>query len=92
MIDRLRLRGLRARLTVSIAAILVAAVGTTFLVIYRGTGSTLRAEVESELREEATAFAIQGVARSSDPDVLASRARGYVRRPSARPRACSSSP
>jgi two-component system OmpR family sensor kinase len=73
------LRGLRARLTVSIAAILVAAVGTTFLVIYRGTGSTLRAEVESELREEATAFAIQGVARSSDPDVLASRARGYVR-------------
>jgi two-component system OmpR family sensor kinase len=77
--ERLRLSGLRARLTVSIAAILVAAVGITFFVIYRGTGSTLRARVDTELREEASAFAAQGLARAKSRDALAADAARYVR-------------
>ena len=73
-----RLSGLRARLTVSIAAILVVAVGLTFLVIYRGTGSTLRASVDKELREEAATFARQGLGRARDADALAAAGRRYV--------------
>jgi hypothetical protein len=65
---RLRPSGLRARLTVSIAAILVIAIGVTFLVIYRGTGSTLRSSVDRELREEIGAFASQGLGRASGAD------------------------
>jgi two-component system OmpR family sensor kinase len=88
MTERLRPSGLRARLSISIAAILVAAVSVTFLVIYRGTGSTLRAQVDTELREEAGAFDRQGLGRASNPDALAAAARRYMRRqvfgPSAR--------
>jgi two-component system OmpR family sensor kinase len=75
---RLRVAGLRARLTVSIAAILVVAVGVTFLVIYRGTGSTLRARVDTELREELAAFARQGLGQAQSPRALAAAGRRYV--------------
>lgn len=75
---RLRLSGLRARLTVSIAAILIIAVGLTFLVIYRGTGSTLRASVDRELREEVATFDRQGLVRARDADALATAGRRYV--------------
>lgn len=75
---RLRLSGLRARLTLSIAAILVVAVGITFLVIYGGTGRTLRASVDKELREEAATFARQGLGRARDADALAAAGRRYV--------------
>ena len=75
---RLRFSGLRARLTVSIAAILVLAVGVTFLVIYRGTGITLRARVDSELREEVGAFARQGLGRAQGAAALAAAGRRYV--------------
>jgi two-component system, OmpR family, sensor kinase len=73
-----RLSGLRAQLTVSIAAILVVAVGLTFLVIYRGTGSTLRASVDKELREEVATFARQGLGRARYADALAAAGRRYV--------------
>lgn len=75
----LRIRGLRGRLAVSIAAILVAAVGLTFVIIYRGTGSTLRAQVDTELREEAKAFQAQGIAGARTPADLAARGRRYIR-------------
>jgi two-component system OmpR family sensor kinase len=75
---RLRLSGLRARLTLSIAVILVIAVGVTFLVIYRGTGITLRAGVDRELREEVGAFARQGLGRAQDGAALAAAGRRYV--------------
>ena len=75
---RLRLSGLRARLTVSIAAILVIAIGLTFLVIYRGTGSTLRSSVDRELREEIGAFASQGLGRARGADALAAAGRRYA--------------
>ncbi|MEA2378607.1 MAG: two-component system, OmpR family, sensor kinase [Thermoleophilaceae bacterium] len=80
MVERLRPSGLRARLSIAIAAILVAAVGATFLVIYRGTGSTLRAGVDTELREEGQAFA-HGLRGAKDPDALAAAGRRYVRTP-----------
>lgn len=79
MSDRLRIRGLRARLTLSIALILVAAVGVTFAVIYRGTGSTLRDRVDGELSTGSDALIQQGVASSPDPDAVARTARRYVR-------------
>jgi two-component system, OmpR family, sensor kinase len=75
---RLRLSGLRARLTASIAGILVIAVGVTFLVIYRGTGSTLRSSVDRELREEVAAFAGQGLGRARGADALAAAGRRYA--------------
>jgi len=75
---RLRPSGLRARLTVSIAAILVIAIGVTFLVIYRGTGSTLRSSVDRELREEIGAFASQGLGRARGADALAAAGRRYA--------------
>jgi two-component system, OmpR family, sensor kinase len=74
----LRLSGLRARLTVSIAAILVVAVGLTFLVIYRGTGSTMRSRVDMELREEVADFGGQGLGRARTSDALAAAGRRYV--------------
>ncbi len=77
--ERLRIRGLRGRLAVSIAAILVAAVGLTFIIIYRGTGSALRAQVDTELREEAKAFKAQGLARARAPADLAAHGRRYIR-------------
>jgi two-component system, OmpR family, sensor kinase len=49
-------RGLRARLAVTIAVILVAALGTTFVATYRGTGTQVQAQIDQDLRQEATAF------------------------------------
>jgi len=58
VIERLRPRGLRARLTIWIAAILVLAVGASFVAIYNGTGQRLRAQLDRELRTQAGAFAV----------------------------------
>src|SRR4051794_4827114 len=77
--DRFRIRGLRSRLAIAIAAILVAAVGLTFAIIYRGTGSTLRAELDTELRDEARAFDNQGLAGATTPAELAAHGRRYIR-------------
>jgi two-component system OmpR family sensor kinase len=49
-------RSLRARLAVAIALILVAALGTTFVATYRGTGTQVQAQIDQDLRQEATAF------------------------------------
>jgi two-component system, OmpR family, sensor kinase len=76
--ERLRPSGLRGRLTISIAVILVAAVGITFLVIYRGTGSTLRTQVDTHLQEEVTAFDRQGLGQAADPPDLVAAGRRYV--------------
>ena len=60
-------RGLRARLTLSIAAVLVLAVGATFVAVYRGTGHALRQQVDRDLRVDAAAFAARGVPRGGQP-------------------------
>jgi two-component system OmpR family sensor kinase len=49
-------RGLRARLALAIAVILVAALGTSFVATYRGTGTQVQAQIDQDLRQEATAF------------------------------------
>jgi two-component system OmpR family sensor kinase len=49
-------RSLRARLALAIAGILVAALGTTFVATYRGTGTQVQAQIDQDLRQEASAF------------------------------------
>jgi two-component system OmpR family sensor kinase len=49
-------RSLRARLALAIAVILVVALGTTFVATYRGTGTQVQAQIDQDLRQEATAF------------------------------------
>jgi len=49
-------RSLRARLAIAIAVILVAALGTAFVATYRGTGVQVQAQIDQDLRQEATAF------------------------------------
>ena len=49
-------RGLRARLALAIAVILVAALGTAFVATYRGTGTQVQAQIDQDLRQEASAF------------------------------------
>jgi len=49
-------RGLRARLALAIALILVAALGTSFVATYRGTGTQVQAQIDQDLRQEASAF------------------------------------
>src|SRR3954447_11243940 len=49
-------RSLRARLALSIAVILVAALGTSFVATYRGTGTQVQAQIDQDLAQEASAF------------------------------------
>src|SRR6185312_4288241 len=49
-------RSLRARLALVIAVILVAALGTAFVATYRGTGTQVQAQIDQDLRQEASAF------------------------------------
>ncbi|MGB2711999.1 MAG: histidine kinase dimerization/phospho-acceptor domain-containing protein, partial [Conexibacter sp.] len=50
------LGGLRTRLALAIAVILVAALGTAFVATYRGTATQVQAQIDQDLRQEATAF------------------------------------
>lgn len=49
-------RSLRARLAIAIALILVVALGTAFVATYRGTGTQVQAQIDQDLRQEASAF------------------------------------
>src|SRR5512142_2618791 len=49
-------RSLRARLALAIAVILVASLGTAFVATYRGTGTQVQAQIDQDLRQEASAF------------------------------------
>jgi two-component system, OmpR family, sensor kinase len=56
-VSRFRLpRGLRTRLTLWIAAILILAVAASFAAIYSGTGQQLRAQLDRDLKTQAGAF------------------------------------
>jgi two-component system, OmpR family, sensor kinase len=70
----LRLRG---RLTLLIAVIVVGAGTITFVAVYRGTGSTLRGDLESDLRDQAGALATR-VSAARSPADAAARARRYI--------------
>jgi two-component system, OmpR family, sensor kinase len=71
-----RPRGLRARLTLWIAAILVLAVGASFVVIYGGTGRQLRSQLDNELKARAGAFA--ATLPGDAPAEVEASARRYV--------------
>ena len=64
--------GLRTRLAVTIAAIVLVAAAATFATVYRGTGSRVRDQIERDLSTEvdslASRLAERGPAgRGSDP-------------------------
>ena len=70
-------RSLRWRLTALIGAVVVLAVGATYLAVYRGTGTQLRQQIDRELKADAQAFARAGVppgARTNDEVAAAVRA------------------
>jgi two-component system, OmpR family, sensor kinase len=54
-------RSLRWRLTALIGAVVVLAMGATFVAIYRGTGTQLRQQIDRELGAAADTFARTGV-------------------------------
>lgn len=53
MIKRLPAIGLRGRLAFSIALIILLALGITYVAVYRGTGTDLRQQTETDLEREA---------------------------------------
>jgi signal transduction histidine kinase len=73
-------RSLRGRLTLAVAVLLVGAFGVTFVAVYRGTGSQLQAQIDHELRVDATGFARQVAppAVAPVPATLAAAARRYL--------------
>jgi two-component system, OmpR family, sensor kinase len=71
-------RGLRGRLTLWIAAILILAVAASFAAIYRGTGRQLRAQLDRDLQTQSGAFAAALPAGDEDRPDLASIAQRYV--------------
>lgn len=76
---RSRLGGLRARLTLLLAAILAAALALAFAATYSGTGDQVRHQIDQDLREDVDAFSAQGVPRGgASPAELERRARAYV--------------
>src|SRR3954454_24543087 len=54
-------RSLRWRLTALIGAVVVLAIGATYIAVYRGTGTELRNQIDRELRADAQAFSRGGV-------------------------------
>src|SRR5256885_1883261 len=78
-VSRFRLpRGLRARLTLWIAAILILAVAASFAAIYRGTGRQLRSQLDHDLATQAGAFAAALPAGDEDTRELPMIVRRYV--------------
>jgi two-component system, OmpR family, sensor kinase len=71
--------GLRGRLTAWIVAILMLAVGASFVAIYRGTGQQLRARLDRDLRAQAGAFAAALPASSASPAQMERTLSRYVR-------------
>jgi len=74
-----RTAGLRGRLTAWIAGILLLALGATFIAVDTGTGRRLRAQIDAELRTEATTFAgAIAPGNAARADEILTVARDYV--------------
>ncbi|MGN6170255.1 MAG: sensor histidine kinase [Solirubrobacteraceae bacterium] len=58
MARRLFPRGLRGQLAVAIALVTLLAVGATFLALYSGTSSRLRAQIDAQLRTQAAEWRV----------------------------------
>jgi two-component system, OmpR family, sensor kinase len=70
--------GLRARLALAIAVILVAALGTAFVATYRGTGAQVQAQIDQDLRQESTALQGKLADAGSSPHLVARAAQKYL--------------
>ncbi len=70
--------GLRGRLALSIAAIVIAALAVTFFAVYRATGSQLRSRIDRDLRAESDAVAQRVAAASRAPRRAAEAARRFI--------------
>jgi signal transduction histidine kinase len=75
----LRIDGVRARLTLWVAAAIVVSIGITFYIVYHETGSRLRAEIDRDLRNDATQFGHTLAAHpGATGPVILTLAKGYV--------------
>lgn len=70
--------GLRERLALSIAAIVVIAFAVTFYAVYRSTGTQLRSRIDSDLRSESGAIAGPLQQAPSSPSAVTAAARRYI--------------
>jgi two-component system, OmpR family, sensor kinase len=76
---RLTPAGLRWRLAAWVALVVLASSGLTFFIVYRGTGSRLRSQVDHELAGDASELAhALGSSRQRVPRRLAASAAGYI--------------
>ncbi len=71
-------RGLRARLALSTAVILVAALGTAFAATYRGTGTQVRNQIDGDLRQDSAAFVSRIPFYPTTPAALTHAAQSYL--------------
>jgi len=79
MRDRARHLGLRGRLAIAIAAVLLLTVGATFVIIYRGTGAEVRGEIDRELQGAIGDFQLRGVPPGpAGPHAFALAVRRYL--------------
>jgi signal transduction histidine kinase len=71
--------GLRSRLTIWVAGVLIASIAIVFVVVYQDTGSQLRGQINSEVRGDVVAFSRSLTSRSiGSPPALLAAARAYV--------------
>src|SRR5581483_8779961 len=72
-------RGLRVRLTVLMAAVVVLTLGVAFVTTYNGTGTQVRRQIDNDLKQDAQTFESQGIQLGdTTPRQVAKRARDYV--------------
>jgi signal transduction histidine kinase len=77
--DLVQRAGLRARLIALIAALLIAALAVTGILVYRGTGAQVRQAVDADLRDDAAAFSGSAIPRGArSPAQVAASARRYL--------------
>jgi two-component system OmpR family sensor kinase len=75
---RLGLRGLRWRLAAWVALVVVVSSGITFVVVYRGTASELRGQIDKELAGDATELSHAIVAAGTSAPDMRRAAVGYI--------------
>ena len=70
--------GLRGRLAVSIAAIVIVALAVTFVAVYRATGSELRSRIDRDLEAQTAAVETRLAAVPPRPAAVGAAARSFV--------------
>jgi two-component system, OmpR family, sensor kinase len=80
ILDRLEDVGLRWRLAAWVAAVVVVCIGIAFVAVYRGTGTQVRHQIDSEIAGDATDFAhTLTLAHPHSAGQIAEAATRYVR-------------